>query len=1185
MIERMQTYFEPLTGLASFVEAQEKLNKKRGVIEISGCVQSQLAHLMAAFTGKRHKVILTYSELRAKEILEDLKMFCPDVLYYPAKDFIFFNADVRSNQVLQERLKVLRRLIEGKAVTVVMPFDALMDKLLPLTVMRENCTVFTVGDILDLDRCRKHLVELGYEPNTQVEVPGQFAVRGSILDIFPLTEEVPYRIDLFDDEIDLIKRFDAESQRSIENVESFTLYPATEYILSREQLETGFYAIKKEMDICEAKFRAEHKSEEAYRVKNGANESIYASVQEYAEGMNVSRNGTNLDGYIDYFTEDTVSLMSYFMIEDTFFFLDEPNRIKEHCNAVEAEFHDSMTNRLEKGYALPGQMTVMIPPEVLFEALFDCHTAVFCTLEQRIDAMPVAETYYIEARNISSYRNDFEMLVNDLVKYRRNGYRVVLVSGSRTRAKRLAENLMNDYEIPAFYSENMDRLLEQKEIMTAYGNIHKGFEYPQIKFAVIAESDIFSREKRRSKPKTQYSGNVIHSLSELSVGDYVVHENHGLGIYRGIEKVTVDGVEKDYMKVSYDGGANLYVQATQLDKIQKYAGGEGKNYKLNKLGTQEWNRTKTRVKGAVKDIAKDLVALYSARRNKSGFAYTKDTVWQREFEEMFPYEETADQITAISEMKEDMESSKIMDRLICGDVGFGKTEVAIRGAFKAVQDGKQVALLVPTTILAQQHYTNFQQRFKDFPVRVDMLSRFRTPAQQKKTIEDLRKGYVDILIGTHRILSKDIVFKDLGLLIVDEEQRFGVTHKEKIKQMRENIDVLTLSATPIPRTLHMSLVGIRDMSVLEEAPVDRLPIQTYVMEYNEEMVREAINRELARDGQVYYVYNRVNSIEDVAMRVQALVPEANVVYAHGQMGERKLEQIMYDFVNGDIDVLVSTTIIETGMDIPNANTMIVHDAERFGLSQLYQLRGRIGRSGRTSYAFLMYRRDKLLKEEAEKRLAAIREFTELGSGIKIALKDLELRGAGNVLGAEQHGHMEAVGYDLYCKMLNEAVLVEKGEKQEEDEFDTVIDLPIDAFIPGYYIKNEALKLDVYKRIAGMETEEECDDMAEELTDRFGEPPKAVLNLLRIAVLKAKAHQGYVTEVKGNAMELRVTMYPKGRLRTEMIPELIRSYRGRLAFKNEASPYFLLRLERGEKAMGGILERALVFVGQLAEMRE
>ena len=734
------------------------------------------------------------------------------------------------------------------------------------------------------------------------------------------------------------------------------------------------------------------------------------------------------------------------------------------------------------------------------------------------------------------------------------------MSGSRTRARRLAEDL-RDYDLSSYYSDDMEREVQPGEIMTAYGHITEGYEYPLLKFTVIAESDIFGNVKKKKKRKI-YEGRKIQSFSELKPGDYVVHENHGLGIYQGIEKIEVDRVAKDYMKIAYDKGGNLYIPATQLDLIQKYASADAKKPKLNRLGSQDWVKTKTRVRGAVKEIAKDLVELYAARQNQEGFVYGKDTVWQKEFEEMFPFEETEDQLLAIEAVKRDMESPKIMDRLICGDVGYGKTEIAIRAAFKAVQESKQVVYLVPTTILAQQHYHTFQQRMRDFPVRVDLMCRFRTSAQQKKTIEDTKKGLVDIVIGTHRVLSDDLKFKDLGLLIIDEEQRFGVQHKEKIKKLKENVDVLTLTATPIPRTLHMSLIGIRDMSVLEEAPQDRMPIQTYVMEYNDEMVREAIERECARSGQVYYVYNRVEDIAEIAAHIQKLVPDVNVAFAHGQMREQELERIMCDFIDGEIDVLVSTTIIETGLDISNVNTMIIHDADRLGLSQLYQLRGRVGRSNRMAYAFLLYRRDKMLKEIAEKRLAAIREFTDLGSGFKIAMRDLEIRGAGNLLGAQQHGHMEAVGYDLYCKMLNEAVKHLKGEMEEED-YTTTIDLNIDAYIPDTYISNEYQKLDIYKRIAAIESEEEMEDMVEELIDRFGDIPKKVEMLLTVAQLKALAHKVYVTAVEQKGDTYTFAMYERAKVCPEKIPALLKEFRDDLAFKAEP-PMFIYRKKRINK---------------------
>ena len=820
-----------------------------------------------------------------------------------------------------------------------------------------------------------------------------------------------------------------------------------------------------------------------------------------------------------------------------------------------------MSTRAEKGYILPEQMNVLYGAREIYARLDKNRLLALSTMEYKGFPVKFQNRYAVNARNVSSYNNSFPELVKDLNHYKKNGYRVLLVSASSTRAKRLATDLM-DEGLNAFYSDNSQRELQPGEIMTFYGNVLKGFEYPMLKFVVISESDIFGKQNRKKKKKKVYEGQKIRDFSDLKIGDYVVHENHGLGIYKGIEKVEVDKVVKDYIKIEYRDGGNLYILATGLDVIQKYASADAaKRPKLNKLGTQEWTKTKSKVKSAVNEVAKDLVELYAVRQEKQGFAFGHDTVWQQEFEEMFPFEETQDQLLAIEATKADMESSRIMDRLICGDVGYGKTEIAIRAAFKAVQDGKQVAFLVPTTILAQQHYNTFVQRMKDFPVRIDMLSRFRTAGEQKKTLEDLKKGLVDIVIGTHRLLSADVKYKDLGLLIIDEEQRFGVRHKEKIKQVKDTVDVLTLTATPIPRTLHMSLVGIRDMSVLEEAPNERQPIQTYVMEYNEEMVREAIVRELSRQGQVYYVYNRINNIAEITDRIQALVPEATVAYAHGQMKEHELEKIMYGFINGEIDVLVSTTIIETGLDISNVNTMIIHDSDNMGLSQLYQLRGRVGRSNRTSYAFLMYKRDKMLKEVAEKRLQAIKEFTDLGSGFKIAMRDLEIRGAGNLLGERQHGHMEAVGYDLYCKMLNEAVKTLKGTKKLAEDFNTYVDMDVDAFIPPSYIVNEAQKLDIYKRIASLENEAECEDMKAELLDRFGNVPKSVDNLIRISLIRVQAHERYVTEIKGKVGCITFYMEPYAPVHVEKLPQLLDKYKNTLQFSAKGTPNFVLKYKK------------------------
>ena len=1083
----MKALLAPLAELADYEEIRKNRTKENGMIQISGCVNTQKIHLLSGIgSGCGYKLVVFSNEEKAKKAYEEYLLFGEETYLYPARDLLFYYADIKGKTLTNRRMEVLRAIAEKKKeepVTVITTMDAFLDGIISPDEIQKNRIHITGEDTVDLTKLEQDLTALGYERESQIEAPGQFAVRGGIIDVFPLAEEMPVRIELWGDEIDSIRMFDAKSQRSIENISEITIYPASENCFGNNGL---------------------------------------------------------------------VSFLKYFPENETLLFYDEPHRLQETAETVEAEYTESLKNRADAGMKEEGEeeLRVFQTKDIISE--MNRYSGIgLTTLESKCGLFKVRSVYTVQAKGVNPYNNSFELLTRDLKRLKRNGYRVVLLSGSRTRAKRLAEDL-RDYDLSSFYSEDMQREVKPGEIMAAYGYASEGYEYPMLKFVVISESDIFGRKKKKKKRK-KYEGQRIQDFAELKPGDYVVHENHGIGVYKGIEKIEVEKIVKDYMKIVYAEGGVLYIPVAQMDLIQKYAGADAKKPRLNKLGTIQWGKTKSQVKKAVQIVAKDLVELYAVRQQSEGFVYGPDTVWQKEFEEMFPFEETDDQLQAIEDTKHDMESKKIMDRLICGDVGYGKTEIAIRAAFKAVQEGKQVVCLVPTTILAQQHYNTFVQRLKEFPVRIDLLCRFRSAAEQK--IEDTKKGFVDILVGTHRVLSKDVVFKDLGLLIIDEEQRFGVTHKEKIKKLKENIDVLTLTATPIPRTLHMSLIGIRDMSVLEEAPNERMPIQTYVMEYNDEMVREAITRELARDGQVYYVYNRVNDIADVAGRIQSLVPDANVAFAHGQMKERELEDIMYDFINGDIDVLVSTTIIETGLDIPNANTMIIQDADRFGLSQLYQLRGRVGRSNRMAYAFLLYQRDKLLKEVAEKRLSAIREFTDLGSGIKIAMRDLEIRGAGNLLGEAQSGHMEAVGYDLYCKMLNEAVRQLKGGPEAET-FTTLIDLNVDAYIPEYYIKNEYQKLDIYKRIAAIESEEELEDMTEELIDRFGDIPKKVQQLLVIASLKSLAHSVYVTAIEQKGEEIRFTMYEKAKIDPSGIPKFLDSYKNDLIFRAEEPPYFL-----------------------------
>jgi transcription-repair coupling factor (superfamily II helicase) len=876
----VQALLKPLLELAEYEDIVKKKKEAPGVLMLTGCVNSQKTHMMYALSdGCCYKVIACSSEAKAKQIYEEYRFLDAAISFYPAKDLLFYQADIRSKELISQRMQVIQAVLKGEPITVVASFDAFMDALLPKEMIKSRVIKICSDETLNLDELSVKLAQCGYDREIEVAGPGQFAVRGGILDVYPLTEELPVRIELWGDEVDSIRTFDPETQRSIEKLDEVEVFPATEFPEEEEK---------------------------------------------------------------------RVSFLDYFEKENTILFLDEPVRLKEKGEGVEEEFLEAQKRRAQSGYEVADSEAVLFTTQEIMRKMNEYSSVGFQALDMRCPGVNIRASYNLQTKNVDPYNRSFELLTQDLKKMKRNQSRVILLSGSRTRARRLAEDL-RDYNLSSFYSEDMDREVEPGEIMTAYGYIAEGYEYPLLNFVVISETDIFGKNKRKKKRRTTYEGRKIQSFSELKPGDYVVHENHGLGIYQGIEKIEVDKISKDYMKISYAKGGNLYIPATQLDLIQKYSGSDSKKPKLNRLGTQEWTKTKAKVRGAVKEIAKDLVELYAARQNQDGFVYGEDTVWQKEFEEMFPYEETEDQLLAINAVKKDMESHKIMDRLICGDVGYGKTEIAIRAAFKAVQENKQVVYLVPTTILAQQHYNTFCQRMKDFPVRVDLMCRFRTPAQQRDTIQNLKRGLVDIVVGTHRVLSDDIEYKDLGLLIIDEEQRFGVQHKEKIKKLKKNVDVLTLTATPIPRTLHMSLIGIRDMSVLEEAPQDRLPIQTYVMEYNDEMVREAIERECARNGQVYYVYNRVEDIAEVTAHIQKLVPELNVSFAHGQMKEHELEKIMYDFINGDIDVLVSTTIIETGLDISNVNTMIIHDADRLGLSQLYQLRGRVGRSGRMAF--------------------------------------------------------------------------------------------------------------------------------------------------------------------------------------------------------------------------------------------
>lgn len=1172
----MNIYKLAVDKIPAIAELEDELQKNSGKIySLSGIPDAAKAQMIFGVGENASlRLVICEDERKAKERMEEYSLFDRETAYFPSKDILFYESDLRSNELSKERINTIERLVSGDRLTVFTTVEALMNRIPSKGRFNKSFLQIKVGDEIDLEDLRVFLIRLGYENTGTVEGAGEFSIRGGIIDVFPMTEDLPFRIEFFGDEVDSIRSFDVESQKSIDRAEEVRISPASEFLPDSEEQIDGMKRLSKDAKNIIDGLYAAHQNENAFRMK-----TKLENLQDLADRDIF---GQEFEAYSNYFIKDTVSLLDYFLYDstasgneagnddlsessrkqDSLIFFDEPAHILNALTLANDEWTESMAHRLEAGDALPLQKDMLFSESEILSAFLKASGVTLSMLDYTKGKIKTEKRFSITTSQIINFHGNFELLIKELLKYKKLKRKIVIVSPSRTRGERLAKEI-SEKEIPAYFSEDLDRKMAEGEILVTAGFLREGIEYPDAGFVFISESDIFGAVRKKKKIKRN-TGDKIRSLRDISPGDYVVHENYGVGIYRGLEKVEMDGVAKDYIKLSYDKGENLYIPATQFDLIGKYSGSDGKKPKLNSLNNNEWHKTVGKVKSAVSLVAKDLVELYAKRQQETGFVYSADNDMQREFEESFPYEETESQIAAIEDVKKDMESPKIMDRLICGDVGFGKTEIALRAAFKAVLDGKQVVYLVPTTILAEQHYNTFKSRMSNYPINIEMMSRFRTTAENKKTAEKLKTGQIDIVIGTHRLLSKDVGFKNLGLLIIDEEQRFGVSHKEKIKKLKENVDVLSLSATPIPRTLNMSMIGIRDMSLLEEAPQERMPIQTFVFERNPELIREAINRELARGGQVYYVTNVVRTIADVAAEIQALVPDATVAYAHGQMAEGKLEEIMSDFINREIDVLVATTIIEIGLDISNVNTIIIHDADKLGLSQLYQLRGRVGRSNRTAYAYLMYKKDKVLKEVAEKRLAAIREFTDLGSGFKIAMRDLEIRGAGTLLGEAQSGHMEAVGYDMYIKLLQNALKEENGEEAAPD-FNTEIDLDIDAFLPPDYIQDEVQKLDIYKRISEISSEKDLSDMTDELIDRFGDPPKSVMNLLGVSLLRSHAHEAYITEIKQTGKKYKISLYPEGKLDAAKIPEVLSDYSPYLSFSAEKNaPTFMFDCGKNNK---------------------
>ena len=1142
---------EPLLELPGMMEVIETIKggKNAKVIHMVDACKAHFSYSVSCYEDAPI-VVVTYDELSMKQIAEDMEALKgkDKVLVYPARDILFYNADVHSMDITAARLKVLNALIKEEDVVVILPIEALLNPLSPKETWQSYAQEIRVGETLNMQQFEARMVQMGYERVGRVEAIGQFAVRGGIIDFYGPTQDEPYRIELWDDEIDSIRSFNLSTQRSTHKVECVSVMPNQEIIFPLEVIQKAVPKIKEELKRTTELLLKEGKKESASKIKE--------QVQEAIEQINNDMSPRGLELYVPYTSLKLVSILDY-IPQNTLLVVDEPVKCREKSKRVLEEYRVSMEDRLSYGHILPKQIELIFEYEDIILKMAEFKKLFMMNFDGEIEEFNTAYTLPLQVYENNNFYKNLDLLEKDLKEWKKEKKRVIILSGVKAKAMRLSEEL-EERGIIASYTEKMEGV-EPGQILIYKGYLSKGFCYKDIDLYIIADKDLFGKEKKDKKRKKKYQGSKIQSFLELSPGDYVVHEQYGIGVFKGIEQIVVEGISKDNLKIEYADKSVLYVNINQMDLVQKYVGAEGKAPKLHKIGGTEWKKSKAKAKGAIKDIAKDLIKLYSQRQYARGFKYDPDTMWQREFEEMFPYEETGDQLDAIEDVKKDMESDKIMDRLICGDVGYGKTEVAIRAAFKAVQNSKQVAYLVPTTILAQQHYKRFAERMKNYPVRVELLSRFRTPKQVKETLKGMENGQVDIVIGTHRLLSADVKFKDLGLVIIDEEQRFGVTHKEKLKQMRTQVDVMNLTATPIPRTLHMSLIGVRDMSVLEEAPVERKAVQTYVIEYSEDFIKDAISRELARGGQVYFLHNQVFDIEEKAERIQQLMPEARVAFAHGQMGERELGKIMLAFIQGEIDVLVCTTIIETGLDISNANTIIMNHADRMGLSQLYQLRGRVGRSSRIGYAYLMYQKDKVLKEIAEKRLQAIKQFTELGAGFKIAMRDLEIRGAGNLLGAQQHGHMEAIGYDLYCKMLSEVMSEERGEVVEE-AFETAIEIRINAYIPGSYISDEIQKLDIYKKIASIRYETDYLDVQEEIEDRYGNIPEAVYNLLDVALIKGMAHDLYITLVHEDQKLVLFKFKENAPLNPEALPCLLEKYGHKMKFTNGKEPTIKVNLQ-------------------------
>lgn len=1189
--------FEPLQDIEGFRQTVKVIEDKKGPVAVSGLAEAQKAHFSTGLLwfeqgdtpgGQRKKgLFVAPGEMQAKRLFDDFANFFGEgAVFFPSREVMLRHVDAQNYYGEQKRLEALTKISEGEYEFIVTSIDAIALKTCSREVFADKGITFAVGKVFERENLLHDLVEMGYVREEAVDGCGQFAVRGGIVDIFPSNSDCPVRIEFFDDEVDSLRLFDVETQRSLEQQDSITIYPCRE-------------------------------TETAYGMPE-------ASLLDYIDEETVL--------FVDEYARSKQRLENLLMEYQT-----QRERYLEDAEETEDETEDERLNEYNHYFDY----------DELLGRLMSKNTVLTMALMGESNIEGARALYEIETRQLSAYRGG-NVLLNELRAWKEKNSRVVILTAGKSRGERLSAYFAEENMLVPYVEEPSG--LAAGSIIVTKGNLNKGFEYPEAGLVVISSGEAVSAEeaekarRRRERRRQKEEGSRINTFTELKIGDYVVHNIHGIGKFVGIEQVKVEGITRDYIKIMYLDNGFVYIPTNQTDLIQKYIGSEGRTPRLNKLGGSEWHRAKRRVKESLMDLAEELVKLYAARRAAKGFVYSKDTVWQRQFEDDFPYEETPDQLRAIEDIKNDMESERPMERLLCGDVGFGKTEVAIRAIFKAVMDGRQAIYLCPTTVLAQQQYELFTERLRDYPINVGLLSRFCSRGQVNETINQLRRGEVDIVVGTHRVLSKDVSFKNLGLLVIDEEQRFGVKHKEAIKEMRTNIDVLTMTATPIPRTLHMSLNGIRDISLLETPPEDRYPVQTFVAEYDESFIRDAVEREVARGGQVFYLYNRVRTLHVALARLQELMPEVRFGVAHGQMREGELEEVIHNFINGMYDVLLCTTIIESGIDMPNVNTLIVENAERMGLAQLYQIRGRVGRSNKMAYAYITYQKNKVLTEEAEKRLKSIKEFTEFGAGFKVAMRDLEIRGAGNLLGPEQHGQMDTVGYGMYCRLLDEAVhelkeiakyagdvegesvevaqnktetaqqeekkrltrekmkeLTEKRikewlEEEESDDTEMNIDIKVSAYISSAFIRSDKLRVEFYRKIAEIEDEDDASDLRDELLDRFGDLPAETDALIEMGMIKNLAAKCKLCEIvqqtpigrqkatpvnmkAGGSRDEIVFKYKNaGDFQVEKMGELIATYGSALRLLATGTPAFVLTIQNGNN----IINEVKTFLKMLCE---